>query len=525
MHEAHKPLDDRLWTRAQRYLRDGQVTAARIALETFLQKNPDHVQAHLTLGGIAYKQDRLRAATSHALDAARRLPADPESICDVVAALLQVGEIVQARRCLDHPALAGAVPGPVLVRLAGQRQAVGEHGAALALLKRAREAGVGGPEFGFHLATQLGFNGNLQEAEAELDRCVGTGMAPGRAYLELARMRRQTPQRNHLSMLSRRIECVEKGGLDHVGLEFARYKELDDLGRCDEAWEALARGNAMMAARLPQDSAGERRILRDLVRVCGANFVKADGTVHDGPQPIFVIGMPRSGTTLLERMLSRHSRVSPAGELGDFARQLRWVADHGTRHQVDETLLERLPFLDYAELGQRYLAQTQWRAHGRPFFIDKLPPNWMLAGLIRRALPQARILHMVRAPMDVCYSNYRALFGDSYAYSYELGALARHYRGYRQVMEHWHEVMPGQVLDVAYGRLVNDPGATVHEVLAFCGLDWEPGCADPRSDSEAVATLSYAQVREAVHTRGEDAWRCYSAQLRGLSEALAAPGE
>jgi hypothetical protein len=330
-------------------------------------------------------------------------------------------------------------------------------------------------------------------------------------------MRKRAPS-NHPDLLLERIRNVAPGTVNHASFEFALYEELADLGRYDEAWFALARGNALMYARKEVDSKYAWNLFEGLIQRCTPQFLQPHETHFDGPQPIFIIGMPRSGTTLLDRILSNHSQVSSAGELDDFGRQLRRVAGH--RVTLDEKILQRLPDLDYADIGQGYLVQTQWRAPGARFFIDKLPRNWMIAGLIRRALPQARILNLVREPMDVCFSNYRALLGDSFPYSYDLDALAAHYMQYRRVIAHWHSAMPGQILDVNYGDLVHQPEDVARKVFAFCGLDWEPGCADLARNKSVVSTLSMVQVREPIHTRAFEEWRPYERQLAKFRETI-----
>jgi len=512
---------DRLWRRAQGYLAAGQTPAARATLESVLARDRTHIHAYLVLGGIAWKSGRMREATRQALAAAGVVPDDPALLGAVIAALAQVGEYVAARALLLRPVLADTTDGALLVQLAGWQQTLGDHPASLALYERAHAAGVDGPEYRFRHATQLSFNGRLGEAEEELERCVAFGAPIGRAFVELARLRPQTAKRNHLQWLELMLARVQPGTEDHAGLEFARYKELEDLGRHDEAWSALMHGNALMAARVRHDPLREERLHDGLIGRCTSAFLQPSEVAHDGPQPIFVIGMTRSGTTVLDRVLGNHSQVASAGELGDFGRQLHWATDHCTQELIDERILQRLPDLDFAEIGRRYLAQTQWRAQGRPFYVDKLPSNWMVAGLIRRALPQARILHMVRYPMDVCFSNYRALFGESFAWSYDLDALAQHYRQYRRVMAHWHAVLPGQILDVAYADLTRDPETTARKVFDFCGLQYEPDCVDLTRNRGAVATLSLAQVRGAIHARAFEEWRPYAAQLSGLRAKLA----
>jgi hypothetical protein len=152
--------------------------------------------------------------------------------------------------------------------------------------------------------------------------------------------------------------------------------------------------------------------------------------------------------------------------------------------------------------------------------IDKQPLNWMVAGVIRAALPYSRILHLVRDPMDVCFSNYRAMFGNAYSWSYDFTTLARHYRSYSQLMQCWGEVAPGTILDVRYTDLVRAPEATLREVFAFCGLKWETGCDDLTRNGSPVSTLSASQVREPVHTRAVGQWQKYATHLAPLQYAL-----
>ncbi|MBS0515574.1 MAG: sulfotransferase [Proteobacteria bacterium] len=514
-------LTDSLWQDAQRALVRGDQRSAATALETLVKLMPAFTPAHLTLGGIAHAQGRLRDATRHALDAATKLPDDADMIGNVVNALLMVGEVVMARACLAHPAIARCRIGAVLARLAGMQQMLGEHAAALALLDRARAAGLNDADLSYLRGVQLTFNGRIDEAVVELERCLRLGPSYGRAVVTLARLSKQTAERNHLDYIRAQLSHVPRGSEDHAAFEFAQYKELEDLGDYDEAWRALERGNAVMYARLGHDIARERARIDALIARCPAEFVNAPGAVaHAGPQPIFIVGMPRSGTTLLDRILGNHSQVISAGELGDFARQMRWAADHVTVQPIDETMLERAPRLDYAEIGRRYLAQTQWRARGKAWFIDKLPINYVQAGFVARALPQARILHMTRAPMDVCFSNWRAFFGGGYAYSYDLGALAAQYADYRRVMAHWHAVMPGRILDVSYESLTRDPAQVARAAFDFCGLPFEAAALDIGRNTTPVATLSAMQVRGAIRRHDVAEWAPYASQLNPLAAGI-----
>jgi tetratricopeptide (TPR) repeat protein len=512
---------DDLIQNARGFLASGQPGAARAVLDRALALDPDTIDAHLLLGGIAWSENRRRDTVRHALDAARIAAREGRSLLAATSALAQVGETLAAKQLLDHPFFVETTDATLLAQAAALRQMLEQHGASLALLERAHARGLDGFDYRFDHAIQLAFNGRLREAEDAFEYCIGMGVPSGRAYVNLARMRRQTPERNHLRSIDSMLRLAPSGSEDEAGLEFARYKELEDLGRFDEAWQALSRGNAIMAKDSVYEPARRERLLEGMRELCTPEFLRPVESAQEGPMPIFVIGMTRSGTTVLERILDNHSQIRSAGEIKDFGSQLAYGADETTQRVLDGRLLTRLPGVDYAEVGARYLERTQWRAEGRSWFVDKFPPNWQVAGLIQRALPKARILHLVREPMDVCFSNYRAIFGKSYMWSYDLDHLAHYHRQYRRTMAHWHQAMPGQILDVHYADLARDPEAVARRVFAFCGLDFEEGCVDLSRNTTAVATWSMAQVRGAIHARAFEEWRPYQKHLAGLISALA----
>lgn len=506
------------WQRARLYLAQGQLAPARIQWEMLAAEAPTQPATLLLGAQIAWHENRIRDATRLVLDAYRTIPEDPPLLRDAIEALLQVGEMVAARDCVARLTSLASDSGEWLLPLADFRQRTGEHAASLHLIEKAVARGAGGPVVEFHRGVQLYFGGRIAQAEAALERSLRGDPGNGRAAYTLSRLRTQSEDSNHLQLLQVGLERVAKGTREHAALEFARYEELEDLGRFDAAWQALASANAIMRARNPYEVQTDVAFFDHLIAATGPDSVQPAKVARTGPQPIFVLGLARSGTTVLERMLGSHSEIRSAGERTDFGAQLQWVAD--TRNTHGAGYLEKLASLDTAELGSRYLAQTQWRAGGKPYFIDKQPPNWEMAGLIHAALPDAKILHLVRDPMDVCFSNWRAFFGDTYGYSYDLATLGAYHQAYRRVMAHWHELMPGIILDVSYSDLVNEPEATMRKVFAFCGVAWEPACIDMRRNSVPVATLSAAQVREPLHRNAFGEWRRYATYLVPLQRAL-----
>ncbi|PPV08087.1 hypothetical protein XBLMG947_0981 [Xanthomonas bromi] len=513
------------WQTAQAALARRDLGVAASALQALLDVEPTHVSARVLLAGTVLANGRMRDAVAQLQLAARDVGDDVAMRCRVAQALLRVGEHRALHALLRHPSVMQCRDGATLALLAHVHQSLGEHVDALAMMRRAQAGGFDGPDFRFFLAVQLQFNGRLDDAAQALEHALADMPGYGRAALTRARLRRQTASNNHVAQLRQQLQLSKPESEDRAGLAFALYKELEDLGDTDAAWDALQHGNAVMHARLRHDADAEAALYAQLGALAAQGVFAAPptGTVQ-GAQPIFVLGLPRSGTTVLERMLGNHSQIVSAGELNDFGHQLRWGADQAGRSLLDADLLRAFPTLDYARIGQRYLEQTQWRAGAAHWYIDKLPANAVAIGAIARALPNALIVHLVREPMAVCFSNYRALFGDSYAYSYDLHTLARHYQAYHGLMAQWRAALPGRVIDVDYAQMVRDPSTVLQQLMARCGLDIEPGQIDITRNAAASATLSSVQVREGVHSRNVDEWRRYASQLEPLRQALSEAG-
>jgi tetratricopeptide (TPR) repeat protein len=522
-------VESRLRRRARQYMDAGLMDAAQITLEALVEQVPDDAHARMELAGVLLKRGQLRASTRQLLQLALPPASDARLIVQTVRHLYFNGEILAARACLDHLELAPDPPAPMLAEQAQLRWMLGEIPAAMALMDRAVAAGIETPDACYLHAMLSQFTGNIAQARSVLEACLRRWPNFSDAAVALANARKQTPEANDLDFLRERLRRIpEDSNVAEVlaartGFESALFKELDDLGYHDEAWQALARSNALMHSLNPYDAAGETAVTDAIIQASEAiAAVRAEPTpTFEGATPIFIVGLPRSGTTLLDRMLSSHSQVVSAGEINDFRRQLRWMTDVAPSGVQGMLTAQRLSAdIDFAELGARYLQQTQWRAQGRRFYIDKLPINVRMVHLIRRALPHAPILHMVREPMDVCFSNFKAMLGPASAYSYDMHTLAHYHGQYVRLTNHWHTNMPGAMLDVSYGSLVSEPAAILRRVLEYCGLDDEEGCLHPERNTAPVATPSSAQVREPIHRRALGEWQHYARQLEPLRLAL-----
>ena len=522
------PLDQ-LRQRAKAYIDSQQWPGAQAVLETILQHAPGDLASTLQLSDVLFRQGQLQASTWPLLQALRRLPRDAPLIASLVQHLIARGEILAARSCLDLLAQAPDPPPGLWTTQANLRFMTGEVGEALTLIENAVRAGADSPAERQLHAMLLQFNGRMDDACSVLEGCLHRWPHFGDAAAVLADLRKQRPDANRLPQLQEQLARLPDPPTDAAAtftraeFEYALFKTMDDLGRHDEAWQALARCNVLMRQLNPYRAPAEEAVTDALVDMPLDRLSTGEPGGFEDPTPIFIVGMPRSGTTLLERILSSHSMVTSAGEITDFWRQLHWVADVVPDRSASLSQIARQSHgIDYRQLGLRYLKQTQWRAQGRPYYVDKLPGNIQMVAFIRRALPHAPILHMVRDPMDTCFSNFKAMFGNASAYSYDLAALAHYYRQYTRLVRHWHQALPGAMLDVSYADLVQDPAATARRVLAHCGLEVEEACLRPERNAAPVATRSSPQVRESIHTRGLGQWRHYAKQLEPLRQSLGA---
>jgi tetratricopeptide (TPR) repeat protein len=515
---------------ARQFIEAGQWDAAQAAFEELAQRAPQDVAVRMELADLMLRRGRMRAASAQLLQAQAMLANDAPTITQLAWRLSATGETSAMRACADHLERAPDPPGWLLAEQAHLRWMLGDILRARARMDLAVAAGVDSQAEYYLNAMLLQFTGRLAEAEAVLLETLRRWPDYGDSAVILANLRRQTPVANHLALLQERLGKLPedsadiRSGLARAKFESAIFKVLDDLGRHDEAWPALERSNALMHSFLPYDADGEATVTDALIEVSATSMDGTAGSASfDGPMPIFIVGMPRSGSTLLDHMLSAHPAVTSAGEINDFQRQLHWVADVAPRgNQSLLKILERAGQLDFHQLGARYLTQTQWRAPGRKYFIDKLPINVRMVPFIRRALPRAPILHLARDPMDVCYSNLKIMFGSASPYCYDMQAVSHYYGQYARLANHWREALPDAMLDVPYASLVRDPESTMRRVLEHCGLQVEDACLRPELNTSPVATPSSAQVREPIHTRGLAQWRHYEKQLGPLRKALAA---
>jgi tetratricopeptide (TPR) repeat protein len=377
--------------------------------------------------------------------------------------------------------------------------------------------------FRYNLAMIERMIGELAEAEQNLDRVLTQRPWDGAAQLVRSGLRRQTAACNHIdSLLSMLGRGRDRAG--EVALRYALAKELDDLGEYRQSFSYLRAGADLLRSSMAYDVSGDVQTLEALVATHGASASQEPGFGSD--EPIFIIGLPRTGTTLLERILGGHPEIQTRGELPDFPRLVIEGVQRTVKRPVDKMeFAHRSLELSPRKLGQAYIEAT------RPFtgrtlrFTDKLPTNYLYAWLIRCALPGARIVAVDRQPMDACFAMYRTLFSGAYPFSYDMRDLGRYYLAWRRLMDHWQQVVGDDSwITVGYEALVTSPEPTVRALLEHCRLDWDAECLRVEARATPVATESTVQVRRPISTSSVGAWRRYADELAPLAEFLESNG-
>ncbi|WP_430391715.1 sulfotransferase [Dyella sp. 20L07] len=396
------------------------------------------------------------------------------------------------------------------------------HGSATEAFRRAVALAPKQPMYRFNLGTALISLGELDAAARELATCIELEPRQWAAHLALAQLRRQAPTRQQMertqSLLSQYSNHPEASA--HLNLTLAKaHEDLDDHA---QAFIHFTRGKAARRSQRPYTAQRDITMFDTLMRSFPLPQPAAPGA--SSAAPIFVVGLPRTGTTLVERILSCHPQVHAAGELQNFARVLQQQSESDAPFLLRPDLPERTRLIDWAKLGAAYLDSTPPATAQKPFFTDKLPHNFLHIGFIAHALPQARIICLRRHPLDTCLSNFSQLFDASspyFDYSNNLLDTGRYYVLFDRLMKHWKRLFPEHILELDYETLVTSPEPTIRELLAFCKLPWDERCLRIEANEAPVATFSASQVRAPIHASSMYRWKKYETQLDELRQLLA----
>lgn len=373
----------------------------------------------------------------------------------------------------------------------------------------------------YNHATTLLALGRIDAAEAALDRVIQQTPQDGDAWYNRSTLRRQTPARNHVAAIEARLARAPAGSAEIVPLNYALAREREDLGEHAASFAALRRGADARRQRLQYRVEDDLDTMRLIAETFDADFFARQHAGHDDARPLFVVGLPRSGTTLVERTLASHPAITSRGESADLAQAVVRLASPASGKAE---LVQRSARMDFAALGRTY-GGTLPPATGHARVVDKTPGNFLYLGLVAAALPQARIIHLRRNPMDACYAMYKTLFRMAYPFSYDMDDLGRYWLGYSELMAHWRRVLPAdRFIEVDYEALVADHEGVSRRLVTHAGLEWDSACLAFDRNPEPTLTASAAQVRLPVYRNSVGLWRRYEDQLAPLRQRFEEAG-
>jgi tetratricopeptide (TPR) repeat protein len=486
-------------------------------LRRAIELKPDYAEAHYNLGNALAAQSRLDEAVTHYRRTIALAPNFANAHNNLAIALERQGKLDEAAaqfaRVLDiEPQHASAH-----YNLGNMLRAECEYDAAIA---HYREALAGRPDFADgwnNMGVAFAERGDLDAARDAYRKSVEADPTRAAYHRNLASHKHfepGDPQLAVLEELARNPQRVPER--ERIDLPFALGKAYADLEQHERSFRHLLAGNALKRERIEYDEAAAMAYMGRIRATFSAELMRARAGAGDpAPAPVFVVGMPRSGTTLIEQIIASHPKAAGAGELFDLDNLARSVP--GFPEAVSGMSGEEL-----ARLGARYVAAIRAIAPAAERVVDKMPWNFHFCGLIHLALPNAHIIHSRRHAIDTCLSCFSILFdGDSNLYTYDLGELGRFYRAYDSLMEHWRAVLPpGVMIEVQYEDVVDDLEAQAHRIIAHCGLEWDDACLAFHKTRRPVRTSSVAQVRQPIYRSSIGRWRPYRDQLPPLFEAL-----
>jgi tetratricopeptide (TPR) repeat protein len=537
----------------------GRLEAAAAHYQQALALKPEFAGAHRNLGRVLHIRGCLEAAVAHYEQALVIAPDDAQVHCDLGTALQTLGRCQEAmghytRALAITPAFAKVHNnfGNLLQRSGAPQRAIAHYqqalaiapdytaahcnlGSALLSLNRCADAII---HYDKALAIDADFAeahhgagialqalGALEKAVAALERAVR--LAPHRTdfHLTLAQSKRFTaddPRLAALEILARNLPALSADA--QIALHFALGKAYADLAQHRRSFRHLVAGNALKRYCIAYDEGQTLKRFADIRATFTPDLMRTyRGVGEPSAVPLFVVGMPRSGTTLIEQILASHSRVFGAGEISDFRESIPDVDTNAAVIAIPEAVFSA-PAL--RRLGSRYLARLRANAPTAERIVDKMPANFALLGLIHLALPNARIIHAHRDPIDTCLSCFSLLFVGEQPYAYDLGELGRYYRSYQALIDHWRGVLPPDVLlEVRYEDIIDDLEGQARRILAHCGLSWEETCLDFQQARRSVLTASCVQVRQPPYHDSVGRWRRYANELKPLLQALGLPSE
>ena len=502
---------------------DGESGAAEEMIRAFLLRHGHHVEAMRLLARIGIEREVLDDAQLLLEGVLELAPDYHAARYDYAQVLAERHMYAEAQR--EVARLLAVDPANRNYRTLEALACVGlgQHERAIELYRQLLEGAAQPAELHLSIAHSLKTLGRTREAIDAYRTAAAVQPAFGDAYWSLANLKTYRFEEREIEAMRAAESADATSDDDRYHLCFALGKALEDRGQYAESFACYQRGNTLRRARSSYRPEIHELNTRLQIEVCTRELFARHAAAGDAARdPIFIVGLPRSGSTLIEQILASHSAVEGTQELADVPRIVAALRgrDPDPERPRYPAALARMSDADFRQLGAQYLRDTRVYRSGKPRFIDKMPNNFRHLGLIHLMLPNAKLIDARREPMACCFGNFKQLFARGQEFAYGLDDIARYYRTYLQLMRHWREVLPGRVLRVQHEELVEDLDGQVRRLLEFCELDFEPACLEFYRTERSVRTASSEQVRQPIYREGLDQWRNFEPWLGPLRAAL-----
>ena len=503
------------------HLHEGRVLRAEEICRHFLRAHPKNVEGMRLLAQIGIKLGILDDA-EFLLESAHLF--EPENVqvhLDYIDALRRRQKFDRARE--EAESLYETDPDNPLFQshLAIESMQTGDYERAFALFEAVLEKVPGDPATLTSRGHALKTTGETERAIASYRAACSAKPDHGDAWYALANLKTYRFTDAEMTAMEEQAERPDLAFMDKVHLSFALGKAHEDRENYEASFGHYDRGNALKRAQTRYDADAMSAELAKQRETCTPDlFARHEGAGHQAPDPIFIVGLPRAGSTLLEQILASHSQVDGTLELPDILALAHRLRGRKAGQSQYPQVLHDLSADQLETFGKQYIENTAIHRQGAPFFIDKMPNNFRHIGLIHLILPNAKIIDARRAPMDCCFSGFKQLFAEGQEFTYGLTEIGRYFADYVDLMQHWDEVLPGRVLRVQHEDVLDDPEGQIRRMLDYCGLEFEEACLNFHQTARAVRTASSEQVRQPINRSGQGAWVPFDPWLGDLRAAL-----
>ena len=522
--------DPKILALFSRLLEAGKLEHAKFFCEELANKRPEHALTWYLTSIFCLVNKQLNQALHFALKSTKIAPNEPKYICQVAKCYLFQNSLKKALEYAEHARSMKPSSGEDLDTLGNIFSRCQRQELALEMFEEAVSKTKDNPSILYNLATSYRFLGNNKMSERTFSKVIKLKPLDYEAVLARSMLETQTKEQNHILELENNLSQYSMGLDCKIGYHYALAKELEDIKVYKKSFSHLKRGADLKANNMNYNFEAELNNIEKIINVFSNDSSKSisSNRKSDAIQssrnktPVFVMGLPRTGTTLVERILSSHSKISTIGESMAFPQELTKELGRYSGSSIAGQIVppQHCLDIDFELIGNQYLNRVGELSIQHDLFVDKLPLNFLNIGYIASALPNAKMILVRRNPMDSCYSIYKSLFNNGYYFSYDLESIAKYYVAFNKLISFWNARYSGQILIINYEELIGKTTDTIKLLIDYCGIDWENDCLNFHQNKSASITASASQVRKPIYSSSVLNWRNYEEELVQVKDIL-----